>query len=176
MLQRVCESRRFSPRVFVVLALACLLLAGCAPVTRRGADGAPALAAAQNAAARACPVTPPLWRKPPEDAAVLNEPQAGPYYVNADRSIWAAAPRQAEAAWRAGEEGVKVGWFRPAGAVLAISGQRTDGAAPLLDSHVPCCYPTRFQATGLIFPAPGCWQITAQAAGSELSFTVWVAP
>jgi hypothetical protein len=123
-------------------------------------------------------VTEPLWVKPPEDAAVLNEPAYGWYYVNADRSIWASAgwTGQEDSYLRAGEGGVKVGWFRPAGAVLTISGQRTDGPAAPLTAHVPCCYPTRFQATGLFFPTAGCWRVTASAAESELSFTLWVEP
>ena len=77
---------------------------------------------------------------------------------------------------RMSEEGLKVGWFRPAGAALEITGQRLDAPAPPLEAHIPCCYPTRFQATGLIFPAKGCWEITATAAESELAFVVWVEP
>ena len=83
----------------------------------------------------------------------------------------------AAARWlKASKEGVKVGWFRPAGADLEITGQRLDGQAPPLKAHVPCCYPTRFQATGLSFPTEGCWEVTARAAESELSFVVWVEP
>ena len=124
-----------------------------------------------------CPITEPVWAKPPEDSAVQNPPAAGYYYVNEDRSIWAAA-------WWAGqdeplrfsEEGVKVGWFRPAGAELVITGQRLDGEAPPLEAHASCCYPTRFQASGLYFPTEGCWEVTAKAGGRELLFVVWVEP
>jgi len=76
----------------------------------------------------------------------------------------------------AGERGgVKIGWFRPAGAALEISGRRVDGPAPALEASVPCCS-TRFQATGLYFPSEGCWEVTAKAAGSQLTFVVWVEP
>ena len=34
----------------------------------------------------------------------------------------------------------------------------------------------RFRATGLSFPAAGCWEVTAAAAERELSFVVWVEP
>ena len=34
----------------------------------------------------------------------------------------------------------------------------------------------RFQATGLIFPTEGCWEVTAKAADSVLSFVVRVEP
>jgi hypothetical protein len=66
--------------------------------------------------------------------------------------------------------------FRPAGVTLEITGRRLDAQALPLEAHVPCCYPTRFQATGLIFPIEGCWEVTAKAADSELSFVVKVEP
>lgn len=130
-----------------------------------------------GAAAVACPVSEPQWAVPPADAAVPGSPAPGLFFINADESIWASAwwAEDGAAAGSVGGDGVKVGWFRPQGAPLVITGQRLDGPAPPLDAHVPCCYPTRFQATGLIFPTPGCWQITARAADSTLTFTVDVA-
>jgi hypothetical protein len=67
-----------------------------------------------------------------------------------------------------------MGWFRPAGETLTITGQRLDAEAPPLEAEIPCCYPTRFQATGLYFPTEGCWEVNAAAAESELSVVVWV--
>ena len=120
-----------------------------------------------------CLPTDPVWLLAPEDSAVANPPAEGYYFVNDDRSIWASA------SWAADEgfdydatEGIKVGWFRPAGEKLIITGRRLDAFALPLDAHVPCCYPTRFQATGLIFPTPGCWEITATAGDSSLTFVV----
>jgi hypothetical protein len=69
-----------------------------------------------------------------------------------------------------------VGWFRPAGVDLEVAGRRIDGEAPPLHFHAPCCYPTRFQASGLYFPAAGCWEVNAKAGKSDLSFVVWVNP
>jgi hypothetical protein len=77
---------------------------------------------------------------------------------------------------KAGDEGNKVGWFRPAGADLIIAGHRLDGDAPPLEAEASCCYPTRFQTSGLYFPTEGCWEINAKAAESELTFVVWVQP
>ena len=136
------------------------------------------LAACTGASADACPLTEPVWARFPEDSAVLDPPAFGYYFVNEDRSIWASAwwTGQEENYLHAGEEGNKVGWFRPAGAELEITGQRLDGQATPLESEVPCCYPTRFQATGLIFPTEGCWEVTAKAADSELTFVVRVEP
>jgi hypothetical protein len=135
----------------------------------------PGCASAQS---DSCPVTEPVWIKPPDDSAVNDTPTEGYYFVNKDRSIWASA-------WWTGQEGnylyvkedgIKEGWFRPAGAELQITGQRLDADAPPLEAHVPCCYPTRFQATGLYFPTEGCWEVTARADDSVLSFIVQVAP
>ena len=124
-----------------------------------------------------CHITEPVWVKPPDDSAVSGSPEHGDYFVNKDRSIWASAWwTKTEGYHQAGEEGIKVGWFRPAGASLEITGQRIDGQAPPLEAHIPCCYPTQFQATGLIFPTEGCWEVTAKAADSELSFIVKINP
>lgn len=128
--------------------------------------------------AAVCAVTEPEWAKPPEDAAVQDPPAFDYYYVNRDRSMWASAwwVGQPERDLRWSEEGVKVGWFRPAGAALQITGRRLDAEAPPLRSEASCCYPTRFQASDLYFPTPGCWQVTARAAQSELSFILKLAP
>jgi hypothetical protein len=114
----------------------------------------------------------------PEDSAVLNPPAYGYYFVNEDSSIWAPAWWWGKEDYplHAGKNGNKVGWFRPEGAVMEITGQRLDGQAPPLEADVPCCYPTRFQASGLYFPTEGCWEVTAKAADSMLSFVVEVKP
>lgn len=130
-----------------------------------------------NTAARACSVTEPAWAKFPEDSAIQDSPAYGYYYINEDSSIWASAwwTKQEENYLRASED-IKVGWFRPAGATLEITGQRLDAQAPPLEFHAPCCYPTRFQASGLSFPTEGCWEVTARAEDRKLSFVVWVEP
>lgn len=126
-----------------------------------------------------CPVTEPAWVIAPDDSAVQDPPAYGYYYVNDDSSIWASAwwtGSEEEYPLRAGENGNKMGWFRPEGATLEITGRRLDGQAPPLEAHVPCCYPTRFQATGLYFPTAGCWEVSAISADSVLSFVVRVEP
>ena len=132
----------------------------------------------KGTSANACLLTEPLRVKPPEDSAVLDTPTYGNYFVNEDRSIWASASWVTEKGFRlnVAEEWIKVGWFRPAGAELVVTGQRLDGKAPPLEFEAACCYPTRFQASGLYFPTEGCWEVTATAAGKELSFVVWVEP
>lgn len=168
-------------RVFIFLLLLGLTLAGCSAIDRMAWEtpaAEPSVSSPQSNLASVCPVTEPTWAKPPEDPAVSGSPGYGYYYVNEDGSMWASA-WWAEAEGyrlRAGKEGIKVGWFRPEGATLEIGGRRLDGQASALNAQVPCCYPTRFQATGLVFPAEGCWEITASAAESTLSFIVRVEP
>lgn len=167
-------------RFFIACLLASLILTGCTEVDTVDSGTSlltPGPPPAESTLVKACPVTKPVWVKPPEDSAVQGSPGYGYYYVNQDRSIWASAWWTGEEySLHMSEEGVKVGWFRPAGAALEITGQRIDGQAPPLESHVSCCYPTRFQATGLYFPTKGCWEVNAKAAESELSFVVWVEP
>ena len=125
-----------------------------------------------------CAVTTPVWETPRDDPAVEASVKNGYYFVNENRSIWASAwwTEQEEIYLHANEEDIKIGWFRPAGADLLISGKRIDADADPLEAHIPCCYPTRFQSTGLYFPTEGCWEVKAQADNDLLSLIVWVEP
>ena len=98
--------------------------------------------------------------------------------MNEDQSIMASASWavEDEHGLNMAGEWIKVGWWRPAGADLVITGQRLDGDAPPMESEAACGYPTRFQASGLYFPTEGCWRVTARAAESEISFIVRVEP
>ena len=134
--------------------------------------------AAKGSAAKAWLLTEALWMKPPEDSAVLDPPAYNDYFVNEDRSIWASASwaTDAEEGLNVAEEWIKVGWFRPAGAELVVTGQRLDGKAPPLEFEAACCYPTRFQASALYFPTAGCWEVTSKSDDQKLSFVVWIEP
>ena len=57
---------------------------------------------------------------------------------------------------------------------LSATAARLDGAAPPAEVHIPDGYYTSFQAFGVTFPTPGCWQITERVADSELQFVVRV--
>lgn len=109
-----------------------------------------------------CPVTEPVRDQPPRDPAADPFPLAL-WYVNADRTIWAGA-----AHLRTG--GNKVLWIRPKGTQLKVTGRRLDGESARLRAHIPCCYPSGFQASGLTLPTGGCWEIRAEAGSSRLTF------
>jgi len=88
----------------------------------------------------------------------------GPWYVNADRTMWAGWDA---GHWRVGRN--KVLWIRP-GRTLTITGTRIDAEAPPLTADIPCCYGSGFQATAVHFPTEGCWRVTAKAGDHEITF------
>jgi hypothetical protein len=70
---------------------------------------------------------------------------------------------------------VKLGWWRAVPGRLHIQGERLDEAAPPLRAFIPAGYGSRgFQATGLVFPTPGCWRVVGSLSGHELEFVVRV--
>ena len=76
-----------------------------------------------------------------------------------------------------GSLSMKFGWFRTNGlrGKLTIHGKRLDASAPPLRANIPECYPdTGFQATGLIFPTEGCWEVTGQVGNTSLTFVTRV--
>lgn len=156
-------------RLFILVMLISLPLTSCATPSTPPPVSTPTVLA--------CSVSDAEWAKPQDDSAIENPPVYEYFYINEDRSIWASAWWTDEKyPLKADEEGNKVGWFRPAGAKLEVTGRRLDGDSPPMQAEVPCCYPTRFQVTGLIFPTPGCWEVAAKAADSVLIFTVKVEP
>lgn len=162
---------KFSSVIFVILLT--VLLTDCAAVETMASEVFNPRPNADD-----CPLTEPVWLIPPDDAASNDPPGYGDYFVNEDQSILAAAwyAKGDEYQLRVSEEGIKVGWYRPEGAPLEITGRRIDGQADPLEAEIPCCYPTRFQATGLYFPSEGCWEVNAKAADRTISFVVFVEP
>ena len=70
---------------------------------------------------------------------------------------------------------MKFGWWRRLNGPLTLEGRRVDGDAPPMRSSIPNGYGEYgFQSTALIFPTPGCWQVTGRVGGSSLTFVVLV--
>ena len=64
-------------------------------------------------------------------------------------------------------------WWRLRNGPLTITGNRLDGSAPPLRANIPDGYgDSGFQATSLIFPTPGCWEVTGSVGDSSISFVV----
>lgn len=54
---------------------------------------------------------------------------------------------------------------------LTISGHRLDGDSPPAYGEIPEGYgDTGFQASAIVFPTPGCWEVTARADGAGMRF------
>jgi hypothetical protein len=121
-----------------------------------------------------CPVTTPELAPVPTpsspEAYTYDPSGVSAWYVSPDRTLWVGA----DVGWRRG--GNKVGWLRPPGSTLTVTGRRLDGEAPPLGVDLPDGYPWNFQVSGLDFPTGGCWEITGEAAGSTLRFVVAVDP
>src|SRR5712691_9487658 len=76
---------------------------------------------------------------------------------------------------RDGSLGMKFGWRRGVSGQLRIEGRRIDAVAPPLRSEVPEGYGERgFQATSIIFPTPGCWEVTGRVGDATVTFITGV--
>jgi hypothetical protein len=116
-----------------------------------------------------CEVTKPVQDRPPDDphASSFQSP-GGIWYANGDRTLWA---------WwwgRTSTGSYKVLWVRPVGSQLKVQGRRVDGPADPLTARIPDLYPWTYQASGLNFPAGGCWRVEATAGDASLTFVVRV--
>lgn len=70
---------------------------------------------------------------------------------------------------------MKYPWWRAVTGRLVITGRRLDAESPPLEAVIPEGYgETGFQASGLIFPSEGCWEIIGEAAGATLKFVTLV--
>ena len=126
-----------------------------------------------------CPVTAPNRRGPASD---VMPPGAFTYGTEqlAVHGLWP----QGTVVFKPGGPGfiepdgalsMKFGWVRGVRGRLAITGRRLDAAAPPLRAHIPDGYgEADFQATGLIFPTPGCWEVTGSVGNASITFVTRV--
>ncbi|WP_155344560.1 hypothetical protein [Acrocarpospora pleiomorpha] len=170
-----------SKKIPAVIAAVALSATGCAgPAAREPSPAATATAAAAQVrpGPENCPVTLPAkgpasipeealfgWDRSHGDSTLSvgglwpgGVIEAGPDFVEEDGSIR-----------------MKFGWWRGVRGKLDITGRRLDGPAPNLRADVPVGYePTGFQASGLYFPAEGCWEVTGRLGTTSLVFVTYV--
>lgn len=76
---------------------------------------------------------------------------------------------------RDGALGMKYPWWRGVRGQLKIEGRRLDAAAPPLRSEVNNGYgDIGFHASYVIFPTPGCWEVTGRVADASVTFVTRV--
>ena len=74
-----------------------------------------------------------------------------------------------------GSLSMKFGWWRHARGKLTIKGKRLDSPAPPIRADIPEGYGDRgFQATAIIFPTEGCWELTGKVGTATLTFVTRV--
>jgi hypothetical protein len=172
--------------VVVATALLAAACSACSPVAGHSAASAPAEGSRQPTAPRtvdqACPVTAPNNLTPPGQAPSNGSPGAGGYFGNG--RLWTVLWPHGLVLVPPDDTGpdgsleMKFPWRRSPqihGAVH-IHGHELALGLPVRAS-IPGGYrDSGFQASGIIFPAAGCYQITGEAAGATLTFVTLVRP
>lgn len=125
-----------------------------------------------------CPVTLPNDSTPPgEQASELNHGNGKIWTVLWPGGIVRFEPGSPGEMRRDGSLVMKFPWWRGEGVTgpLQIEGKRLDGEAPPLQAEIPEGYgDTGFQASALVFPSEGCWQVTALVGEAELTIVTRV--
>lgn len=126
--------------------------------------------------AQECPVTTPNGSTPPGETASAS------YHGNGE--LWTALWLDGEIVFRPdgpgeirqdGSLAMKFPWWRGEGihGPIEISGVRLDRRGSGVTAEMPSGYSdTGFQASALVFPSEGCWQVTAHAGEAQLQFVV----
>lgn len=126
-----------------------------------------------------CPVTMPNGSLPPGEQAASAD------YLGNGR-LWTVLWPQGRVVFEPGGPGeirpdgslaMKFPFWRGEGVVgeLHIAGERLDGDAPAMMGEITEGYgESGFQATALVFPSAGCWQVTASVGDDMLTFTTQV--
>jgi hypothetical protein len=73
-----------------------------------------------------------------------------------------------------GALGMKVLWTRKIKGLLQVGGKRLDGSAPPARAYINDLGDTGIQPSYLLFPTPGCWEITGMVGDGKLTFIVLV--
>lgn len=76
---------------------------------------------------------------------------------------------------RDGALGIKFHWDRLVAGALIVGGRRLDAAAPPARAYMNDGYGNvGFQPAYVVFPSPGCWEITGRIGERSLTFVVQV--
>jgi hypothetical protein len=138
----------------------------------RAAPGGRGLAAISSVS---CPVSRPNGGHPPgQSPSQWYHGTSGLWTVLWPRSTATVPPQNVQ---RNGRLYVKVPWWRGPGShgTLKIHGHRLDRPALALRADVPTGYgDSGFQASAILFPTVGCWQVTGRAGKGSLTMVMRV--
>jgi len=147
----------------------------------------------QFAPPASCPVTVPPANQfiPPAPY----EPGGDNAFLIGTEKLWTVLRKSGTWGWRPHKPGheqevqpltdkifwvsVDYNWKTEPDPELKVTGKRLDGdAPPLLVTPARNAFPGPAPAMviGVYVPTPGCWQITGEYKGQQLSFVVWVKP
>lgn len=122
------------------------------------------------AAVHSCPITRPNGSEPPGSTSGAE--------FHGNGSIWVGTWHSNIVVWEPEADGsidAKFGWWRGVSGQLRIEGRRLDAPAAPLTAHIPEGYGNSgFQATGIIFPTEGCWEVTGRVGDASLTFVTLV--
>jgi hypothetical protein len=116
---------------------------------------------------RPCPVTAPVEGTAPSDPRA--DPVRGYWHKSADGKLWAPASQPGRVS-----NGVGGYWVRPAGTHLTFSLRRLDAPGLRITSEEGAGYDSGFFYGGPGTPSEGCWEVTATAGTSTVTFVTEV--
>jgi len=124
-----------------------------------------------STSAASCPITrppnPPLTPPP----SIMETRTAPNTFWYGNEGLWLLLPVDG-VMWSRKEM-----WWRTVPGQMTIEGTRLDAPAPPLESFLPSGYgDIGFQASGIVFPVTGCWEVVGKIADKELRFVVTVVP
>jgi len=108
-------------------------------------------------------VTEPTHATAPRDPNA--DPIAGYWYISTDQLLWAPAPSPGTSRTE-----IYGYWVRPGGTKLRFVARRLDKPGREAVSTERSGYPTGFYFGSVDIPADGCWEVTATAGPSQVTF------
>ena len=121
---------------------------------------------------QSCSTTTPNGSRPPEEDGSFGK------HYHGNGKLWTVLPLDGNvfaAPNRDGSLWEKFMWWRGVSGSLAVQGHRLDASVGPIRADIPSGYGGKgFQASRLIFPTEGCWEITGTVDGNSLTFIVLV--
>ncbi len=123
--------------------------------------------AAQASPSGVCQVTEPVRADAPRDPSA--DPVSGYWHISPDQLVWAPA-----SAPGVSPTGIGRYWVRPKGTQLTFIARRLDVPGREIISTERSGYPTGFYFGTVDIPTDGCWEVTAKAGTSQVTFVAEV--